>query len=195
MRAFRLLPFALLVLTTACISSNWPVDHYETPGAGLAAKRTFSWAGGELGSVSAVDPDLATRLDKEMKSTVIAGFVARGFTLVADQKAADMVVRYEIVGTRRYMTTERPRFSAPLPDDVLMQSRQSPPAASELPPERRVTDGSVIVFVDEPGTGRLMWRGVVTEETRSSTNDAAVRTASEMARAIVATFPQRAVTP
>jgi hypothetical protein len=40
-----------------------------------------------------------------------------------------------------------------------------------------------------------MWRGVVTEETRSSTNDAAVRTASEMARAIVATFPQRAVTP
>jgi hypothetical protein len=76
-----------------------------------------------------------------------------------------------------------------------MQSRQSPPAASELPPERRVTDGSVIVFVDEPGTGRLMWRGVVTEETRSSTNDAAVRTASEMARAIVATFPQRAVTP
>jgi hypothetical protein len=36
---------------------------------------------------------------------------------------------------------------------------------------------------------------VVTEETRSSTNDAAVRTASEMARAIVATFPQRAVTP
>jgi hypothetical protein len=55
-----------------------------------------------------------------------------------------------------------------------------------------VTDGSVIVFVDDPGTRRLLWRGIVTEETRSASNDAAVRTASEMARDIVARFPQRA---
>ena len=55
-----------------------------------------------------------------------------------------------------------------------------------------VADGSVIVFVDEPGTQRLLWRGVVTEETRSADRDAAIRTASEMARDIVARFPQRA---
>jgi hypothetical protein len=191
MRPYRLLAYPLLALAAAC-ASNWPVELYEAPGSGLATRSTFAWAGGELGSVSAVDPVLAARLDQEIKTTVVAGFVARGYTLVADPKAADMLVRYEIVGTRRYMETERPRFSAPLPDDVLMQSRPRPPAASELPPERRVTDGSVIVFVDDPGNQRLLWRGVVTEETRSASNDAAVRTASEMARDIVARFPQRA---
>lgn len=190
MRPYRLLAYPLLAIAAAC-ASNWPVESYEVAGSNLSARKTFAWAGGELGSVSAVDPVLANRMEQEMKTTVIAGFVARGYTLVADAKTADMLVRYEIVGTRRYMETERPRFSAPLPDDVLMQSRTSPPAASELPPERRVTDGSVIVFVDDPGTRRLLWRGIVTEETRSASNDAAVRTASEMARDIVARFPQR----
>ena len=191
MRPYRLLAYPLLALAAAC-ASNWPVESYEASGSNLSARNTFAWTGGELGSVSAVDPVLAARMDQQIKETVIAGFVARGYTLVADPKTADMLVRYQIVGTRRYMETQRPRFNAPLPDDVLMQSRTSPPAASEPPPERRVTDGSVIVFVDEPGTQRLLWRGVVTEETRSADRDAAIRTASEMARDIVARFPQRA---
>lgn len=191
MRPYRLLAFPLLALAAAC-ASRWPVESFEVTGANVAARNTFAWAGGELGTVSAVDPVLAARLDSQIKETVIAGLVARGYTFVADPKTADMLVRFEVAGTRRYMETERPRFSAPLPDDVLMQSRTSPPAASELPPERRVTDGSVIVFVDDPGTQRLLWRGIVTEETRTASNDAAVRTASEMARDIVARFPQRA---
>jgi hypothetical protein len=73
-----------------------------------------------------------------------------------------------------------------------MTSNPQPPAASELPRERRVTEGSVIVFVDDPVTGQIIWRGAISEETRSSSSDQAIRTAEEMATAIVETFPAHA---
>ncbi len=73
-----------------------------------------------------------------------------------------------------------------------MTSNPQPPAASELPRERRITEGSVIVFVDDPATGQIIWRGAITDETRTSSSEQAIHTAAEMATAIVETFPARA---
>lgn len=195
MRPIRWLTLPLLVLAAACATSKWQVDSYETPGANVAGKRTFAWTGGELGTVRAVDPAVAASTDQHIRDTVVAGMVQKGYTQVPDPKSADMLVSYQIVGTRKFVTSQRPRFGAPLPDDVLMQSNPPPPAASELPREQRVTDGSVIVFVDEPGTERLLWRGTISAETRSSSTEAGIHTATEMARDIVATFPQRGAAP
>jgi hypothetical protein len=195
MRPLRWLALPALALTAACASSTWTVDHYETSGADLAGKSTFAWLGGELGSVQAVSPSVAAATDQHIRDTVVAGLVRKGYTQVPDAGTADMLVSYQIVGTRKYVTTERPRFGAPLPDDVLMQSNTPPPAASELPREQRFTDGSVIVFVDEPGTERLLWRGMVTAETRVGSKEAGIHTAAEMARDIVDTFPQRRTGP
>jgi hypothetical protein len=110
---------------------------------------------------------------------------------VSDAKSAEMLVGYQVVGTRKVITTQRPRFSAPLPDDVLMQSNPPPPAASELPREQTVRDGSVIVFVSDAATEQLIWRGMITAETRSSSTESAIHTSTEMARNIVSEFPQR----
>lgn len=195
MGPLRWLAVPALALAAACASSTWPVDHYETPGANLAGRSTFAWMGGELGSVQAISPSVAASTDQHVKDTVVAELVRKGYTQVADAKTADMLVSYQIVGTRKYVTTERPRFGAPLPDDVLMQSNTPPPAASELPREQRYTDGSVIVFVDEPGTERLLWRGMVTAETRVGSTEAGIHTATEMARDIVDAFPQRGAGP
>jgi hypothetical protein len=195
MRPIRWLTLPLLVLVAACASSSWQVDQYETPGANVAGKRTFAWTGGELGTVAAVNPTVAASTDQHIRDTVVAGLVKKGYTQVPDPKTADMLVSYQIVGTRKYVTSQRPRFGAPLPDDVLMQSNPQPPAASELPREQRVTDGSVMVFVDEPGTERLLWRGMISAETRSSSTESGIHTAAEMARDIVESFPQKSGAP
>ena len=145
--------------------------------------------------MQAINPSVAAATDQHLRDTIVAELARKGYTQVPDARWADMLVSYQIVGTRKYVTSERPRFGAPLPDDVLMQSNTPPPAASELPREQRFTDGSVIVFVDEPGTERLLWRGMVTAETRVGSTEAGIHTAAEMARDIVDTFPPRRAGP
>jgi hypothetical protein len=185
---------ALLLVASGC-ATTWDVDTYEPAGIALAGKRTFAWTGGELGTVAAVDPTLAAATELHVRNAVVAGLVRKGYTEVTDAKSADMLVSYRVVGSRKVVTSERPRFNAPPPDDVLMQSNPQPPAASELPRERTVRDGTVVVFVDEPGTERLLWRGEITAETRPTSRENAMHTAAEMATAIVGEFPQRTASP
>ena len=194
MSPYRWLAGPLLALAAGC-ASTWQVDTFEAPGANIAGKRTFAWAGGELGTVAAVDPMVAASTDQHIRDAVVAGLVRKGYTQVADVRSADMLVSYQVVGSRRVVSSERPRFNAPPPDDVLMQSNPQPPAASELPRERTVRDGTVVVFVDEPGTERLLWRGEITAETRPTSRENAIHTAADMASAIVEKFPQRVAGP
>jgi len=53
----------------------------------------------------------------------------------------------------------------------------------------------VVVFVDEPGTEHLLWRGEITAETRPTSGENAIHTAAQMAGAIVEKFPQRVAGP
>jgi hypothetical protein len=185
------LAISLLVIAAGC-ATTWQVDTYQAPDADLSARRTFLWRGGDLGTVAAVDPSVAQATDLHIREVVVAGLVRKGYTEVQDAKAADMLVRYQVVGTRKVMATEKPRFNAPLPDDVLMQSNPPPPAASELPREKMVREGSVVVYVEEPASERLIWRGMISTETRTGSSEGTIHTAAEMARDIVEGFPQRA---
>jgi hypothetical protein len=124
-----------------------------------------------------------------MRQVVVTGLVRKGYQEVADAKSAQMLVSYQVAGTRKYQKSDTPRFNAPNPDDVLMTSNPQPPAASELPRERRVTEGSVIVFVDDPATDQVIWRGAISDQTRTASSEQAIRTAADMATAIVETFP------
>jgi Domain of unknown function (DUF4136) len=190
MASYRWFAVCLLALAAGC-ASTWPVDSFEAPGADLAARRTFMWTGGELGTVVDVDPSVAAETDQHIRAAVVTGLTQKGYTEVSDEKSAQMLVSYQVVGTRKIITSKRPRFTAPLPDSVLMQSNAPPPAASEMPREQTVRDGSVIVFVSDGATSQLLWRGMVTAETRASSNRSAIDTAAEMARDIVDTFPSR----
>jgi Domain of unknown function (DUF4136) len=185
---------ALLLVASGC-ATTWQVETYEPAGAALASKRTFAWTGGRLGTVAVVDPTVAASTDTHIRDAVVAGLVRKGYTQVTDAGSADMLVGYQVVGSRKVVTSERPRFNAPPPDDVLMQSNPQPPAASELPRERTVRDGTVVIFVDEPRTERLLWRGEITAETRPTSRENATHTAADMASAIVDKFPQRTTGP
>lgn len=166
------------------------MDKFQAPGADVAARRTFAWGGGELGSAAAIDPGVVQSADRQMRETIVGELVKKGYQPVADAKAAQMIVSYQVVGTRKYVTSQQPRFNAPSPNAVLSASAPPQPAASELPRERRVTEGSVIVFVDDPTSQSLIWRGAITAETRNANSEQAIRTATEMATDILGEFPK-----
>lgn len=182
---------ALLLAVAAGCATTWQVDSYQAPGSDITARGTFAWKSGEVGTAVDVKPAVAAATDQHIREAVVAGLIRKGYQQVAATESARMLVSFQVVGTRKYQTPESPRFNAPSPDDVLMTSNPQPPAASELPRERRVTAGSVIVFVDDPATGQIIWRGAITDETRTSSSEQAIHTATEMATAIVETFPAR----
>jgi hypothetical protein len=190
MHLARWLAVSMLALVGAC-ATTWNVETYEAPGSNLTARKTFAWMGGELGTVAAVNPSLARSTDQHVREAVVAELLRKGYTEAPDPKTADFLVRYQVAGSSKYVTEKQPRFSAPLPDDVLMESKPPPPAASELPREQLMRQGNVIVFVEDPGSGRLAWRGMISAETRASSKESAIHTAAEMARDIVAKFPAR----
>jgi len=183
---------ALLLALVAGCATTWQVDSYQAPGSDITARSTFAWKGGQTGTVVDVKPAVVTATDQHIRAAVVAGLVRKGYRQVSDPKSAQMLVSYQVVGTRKYETSESPRFNAPNPDDVLMTSNPQPPAASELPRERRITAGSVILFVDDPATGHIIWRGAITDESRASSSEQAIETVADMATAIVETFPGRA---
>ena len=182
----------VMVLLAGCAASTWDVDTYAAPGSNVASLGTFAWGGGELGSAAAIDPSVVQAADRRIRETIVADLQKKGYTLAADPATAQMVVSYQVVGSRVYVTSNEPRFNAPSPDAVLSASAPPMPAASELPPERRVTEGSVVVFFDEPASKKLLWRGSITAETRSANSTQAIETASKMASDILKSFPNHA---
>jgi hypothetical protein len=190
MAPHRCIAALLLALAAGC-AATWDVDSYQASGSGITARHTFAWTGGELGTVTNVDPSVVAATDQHIREVVVAGLVHKGYQEVADPKAAEMLVSYQVAGTRKYVTSTAPRFSTPNPDDVLMTSNPQPLPASELPRERRVTEGSVIVFVNDPASGQIIWRGAITAESRSSSSEQAIHTAADMAASIVESFPAR----
>jgi len=74
---------------------------------------------------------------------------------------------------------------------VLTAGGQPIPAASELPREQTVREGTMVVFVEDPATGRVAWRGLIDVETRTASTEANIRTAVEMARQIAREIPAR----
>ena len=64
----------------------------------------------------------------------------------------------------------------------------SPPASS-VPREMRVREGSVLVFIDDRASGRLIWRGTVTAETRRGSTEQGVHLLTQMAHEIAKEVP------
>ena len=78
---------------------------------------------------------------------------------------------------------------------VLRPSEIQPPPASTVPRERRIREGSVLVFIDDRASGQLIWRGMVTEETRGGSTQQGVRMLTQMAHEIAREVPARAGAP
>lgn len=194
MSALRWLASAGMAMAVGC-ATQWTVDSFSAPEADLPGKATFAWQSDATSTPTITQPEVAAAMEARVRGAVTSEFVRRGYTEVADPQRADMLVSFQMAGTRRFVVSDERRIGAPSPGDVLTASGQPPPPASNIPGEKSVREGSVIVFVEDPATGRVVWRGLVAVETRLTSNEAGIRLAGDIARRIASEFPARRATP
>ena len=127
-----------------------------------------------------------------MRATLRTELARKGYSEVPDAASAQLIVSYQVAGTRKFVIADDRRVGAPSPTTVLSPSEVQPPPMSTVPREQTMRDGTVIVFVADPASGRLLWRGMITAETRAGSTEDAMRTVVEMARHITEEFPARA---
>jgi choline dehydrogenase-like flavoprotein len=181
---------AALACVGGCVT-DWEVDRFAAPEADVAALRTFAWQPGQLGTPAEVPAPVAAQIEARLRAVVTQELVRKGYAEVPDRSAAEMIVTYQVAGSRRTVVSEQQRVGAPSPNDVLSPSRTPPPPLSELPREQTIRSGSVILFIEDPASGRLLWRGLIQADTRTGSTEAGIRTLERMAREIVATVPAR----
>jgi hypothetical protein len=190
MKHLRWLAVVAVVVVTGCVA-QWTVDRYEAPEANLAARRTYFLKGGELGAPTAPEHGVADRIDAAVRSTITAELGRKGYVEAAPVATADMIVSYQVAGSSKFVSSDERRIGAPDPNTVLSPSEIQPAPLSTLPREQAVRDGSVIVFVDDPASGKLIWRGLVTSQTRVGSTEDLVHLVEEMTRSILGKFPAR----
>lgn len=184
-----------LALVAACGGNRWAVDSYQAPEADVAGLRTFAWRTGEIGAPLVKRPQVAADVQARIRAVVTQELLAKGYVETSDAATADMTVSFQVSGERRAVEPEQTRFGAPSPNQVLTPGNVPPRPASELPRETLVRDGAVVVFAEHPASGRLMWRGLVSAELRTSSLDRAVDQVVDIARHIARGFPARRAAP
>ena len=193
MKPRRLLALAaVLGLVGGCATQTWDVDSYTAPEGNLPARQTFFWQGGEFGTPTSIEAAVVETATAQLRATITDGLVRKGYREVDSAAAADVLVSFQVAGTQKFVIADERRIGAPSPTQVLSPSEIQPPPASMLPREQRVRDGSVLVFIDDRATGRLLWRGGVTAQTRSGSAEQGVRVLNQMTHQIVRQVPPRA---
>lgn len=182
----------LAALAAGCATPR-TVESFAAPEVDLPGKKNFVWKGGAFNTPAAMPADVAAVVEPRVRQAVVSEFARKGFVEVADPAGADMLVSVQVSGTRRFVLSEEPRVGAPSANSVLTASGMPLPPASDLPRETTVREGTVVVFVEDPASGRIIWRGLVTSESRVTSREAGIRMVVEMAHQIAREFPQRRV--
>jgi len=185
---------AVLVLLTACAVNPWTVDSFEAPEADVAGKRTFVWRDGEVGAPLIKRPAVAADTQARLREAITHELTLKGYVETTDAAAADMIVSFQVSGSRRFEPSDQRRIGAPSPNEVLTPGNVRPPPASEVPREVSVRQGNVMVFAEHPGSGQLMWRGLVSAEIRTSSLERTVDKVIDAGRHIAQGFPARRTT-
>jgi hypothetical protein len=183
-----------LVLLAGC-AAHWDVDSFEDPAANFAARQTYFWKGGDFGSPGLLDPGMVASATSRLRSAVTAELGRKGYAEVDTAAAADMLVSFQVAGSQKFVLSEEKRIGAPSATTVLSPSEIQPPPASSVPREMRMREGSVLVFIDDRASGRLIWRGMVTSETRRGSAEQGVHLVLQMAHEIAKEVPARASAP
>jgi len=193
LRFMRWFAVASLAVLGACAVQP-DVDTFAAPEVDFTGRKSFAWQGGDIVLSRQAPPEVVASAVARMRETVVEELKLKGFVETTDAAAADMLVSVQVNVMRRTVEPEG-RIGAPLPSQVLTVSGPPIPAASELPRERTMREGTIVVFVEDPASGRVGWRGLVNVEDRVSSNDAAIRQAGEIVRHITRQFPARRTGP
>ncbi len=191
----RPLVTGVAIVLGAC-GTAWTVDKFEAPEAGFANRRTYAWKDSEFGLPAEVDPALLERAGKALRSTIDAELASKGYVPAANADSADMLVSYQVVGQRRFVIADdRPVGASAATEAMKPGTVPGAPPSSTLPQEQTVRDGTVIVFIDDPSSKRLIWRGLVSAEARVATTEGAIHQVTEIARQIAREIPGRTASP
>jgi hypothetical protein len=182
----------VVALLTGGCATPWDVDSFEAADGNVAGRQTFFWKGGDFGTPAAIDPQVLDTATAQLRHTITTELARRGYTEAGSATSADMLVSFQVAGSQRSVVADDRRIGAPSPTSVLVPSARQPPPASAVPREMRMRDGSVLVFIEDPADGRLIWRGTATAETRYGSTDKALRTMNQMAQQITRSVPARA---
>jgi hypothetical protein len=185
---------AALVLLAACAVNPWTVDIFEAPEADVAGKRTFVWRNGEVGAPLIKRPAVAADTQARLREAITHELTLKGYVETTDAAAADMIVSFQVSGSRHFEQSDQRRIGAPSPNEVLTPGNVRPPPASEMPREVSVRQGNVMVFAEHPGSGQIMWRGLVSAEIRTSSLERTVDKVIDAGRHITQGFPARRTT-
>lgn len=185
---------AALALLAGC-ATTWTVEHFEAAEADVAGLRSFVWKPGDIGTPTEVSAAVIADAEARVREAVVGELLRKGYVEAAQAADADLVFTYQVAGTRRFVLSDERRVGAPSPNELLTPGGMPLPPASELPREQVVRDGTVLLFVEDRESGRLVWRGSVTAETRVSSTEAGLRLVADMARQIAQEFPARRAAP
>jgi hypothetical protein len=188
-RAFAATLALAATVLVAC-STTWDIDRYEAPEAAFATRHTYAWKSGQFSTPVERSAAEVAEIDRAVRAAVEEELARKRYTLAPDPAAADMIVSFQISGYRRFVLSDDKRIGAPSATQVLTPSgtAQLPPTAV-VPREQTVGDGSMIVFIDDPKSNRLIWRGLITAQTRVRSPEAGARLAADMARSIAREIP------
>lgn len=183
---------ALALLLLAGCATPWDVDSFEAPEGKLTSRQTWFWKGGDFGTPASIDPQVVAHATAQMRGVVTAELTRKGYTEVGSAEAADMLVSFQVAGTQRFELADTGRIGAPSANQVLRPGGIQPPPASALPREMNIRDGSVLLYIEDRESGRLIWRGMVTAETRIGSPEHGVRVLTQMTQSIARQVPARA---
>jgi hypothetical protein len=186
---------ALLLAACAGVAAgcavHWDVDSYQAPGADVPSHETFFWRGGDFATAAMPSPASAAATEAQVRSSVVAELLQKGYRETAEAQGAGLVVSYQVSAVSRFVADETPRVGAPSATTVLSPSEIQPPPASTVPREVLVRDGAVVMFVDDGVSGRLLWRGEVAGETRAGSPEHLSRIIAQMMLEIAKELPAR----
>jgi hypothetical protein len=143
----------------------------------------------------AKQPANEASIESHIRAVVTEELTKRGYVEVPTAGGADMIVSFQVAGSRKFVTADDRRIGAPSPNEVLMPGNVPPPPASEPAREQLVREGNVVVFAEDPSSGRLIWRGLVSVESRTSSAEGAIRQIVDIARQIAVQFPAHRAAP
>lgn len=155
---------AVLGFAAAAVASTVKYDFDR--GIDFAPWKTFAWA--------AAGAPLTSLPERRIERSLEDGFKAKGYAFVPGPGQADFVIAYQAGAWR----------------DVEVSESFHGPAFGRQVRVDRVPKGVLVVSVFERTTGRLAWRGMVSDALASDPQQADKKTAKAVAK-LLKSFPPR----
>jgi hypothetical protein len=178
----------MTALFVAC-ASGVKVSALEVDDARLHERTSFAWV--DRGSTGPqADPALATRVSSEVKQAAVGELSRKGYQELPAERA-DMLVSYQVVITSAGSSNrgEPVMGMSPQgtigPGDPFRELRDR----GTLTPDVRESEGSLLVFITDRATGRILWRG--TAESLMTSPREGARVVPAAVRRMFEKFPAR----